>query len=290
MRGAAETMRVTRARTPGHALKAYAEAPSALPLAGGTDLMVAWNLGTLNGRSILDLSRLDAWRRIRVDRAHVGIGALVTHTAIQHHAAIRRRLSLLVESCATVGGVQIQNRGTIGGNVANASPAGDTFPALAVYGAVIRVARAGAHRSVPFLDVFAGPKQTTLAAGELIEAIDVDFPWRAPDRQMFRKVGTRAAQAISKVVAAGLLWLDASGRVEDVRFALGSVAPTIRRLAAVESFLRGQRLEPDVIAHATALAAQDISPIDDLRSTADYRLMVAQRLLEEFLAGSDRRG
>jgi xanthine dehydrogenase small subunit len=260
-----------------------------MPLAGGTDLMVAWNLGALNGQTVLDLSRLDPWRRIENSRARVRIGALATHAAVQRHAAARRHLALLVESCATIGGVQIQNRGTVGGNIANASPAGDTFPALAVYDAVLDVARAGDRRSVPFLEVFAGPKRTTLAPGELIEAIELPLPRRAADHQMFRKVGTRAAQAISKVVAAGLLWIDGAGRVEDVRLAVGSVAPTVRRLGAVESCLRGQRLEPDAIAHAVALVGEDIAPIDDIRSTADYRLLVSKNLVAGFLAGAVRR-
>lgn len=289
MRGSAETMKVLRPRRSGQALKSFADLPSALPIAGGTDLMVAWNLGALNGRTVLDLSALDGWRRIEVQGGLVGIGALVTHTAIQHHAAIRRRLPLLVESCATIGGVQIQNRGTIGGNIANASPAGDTFPALAVHDAGVRIAHARGARSVPFLDVFAGPKRTTLAAGELIERIDVAFPRRPADRMVYRKVGTRAAQAISKVVVAGLLWLDAAARVEEVRFAIGSVAPTVRRLATAEAFLRGQRLEPDVVGHAVSLVASDIAPIDDIRSTAEYRLLVATRLFEAFLTGASGR-
>jgi CO/xanthine dehydrogenase FAD-binding subunit len=139
---------------------------------------------------------------------------------------------------------------------------------------------------VPFLDVFAGPKQTTLAADELIERVELPDDARPPDARMFRKVGTRAAQAISKVVAAGLLWFDEAGCVEDVRFAVGSVAPTVRRLSTAERFLRRQRLTPDVVAHAASLVPQDVAPIDDIRSTADYRLLVTSRLFEQFLTES----
>jgi xanthine dehydrogenase small subunit len=284
MRGGAETMTVVRPGTRREALRAFDADPLALPLAGGTDLMVAWNAGALNGRTILDLSRLEPWRRVGVEGTVVHVGALVTHAAIQRHAAIRRHFPLLVEGAATVGGVQIQNRGTLGGNVANASPAGDTFPALAVYEAMVRVASARGERTIAFLDVFAGPKRTTLGRGELVEAIDLVRPRRPPDRQVFRKVGTRAAQAISKVVVAGALWLDRAGRVEDVRFAIGSVAPTVRRLTAAEAFLRGQALTPDVVVQAAALVGRDISPIDDIRSTADYRLLVASRLFAQFLS------
>jgi CO/xanthine dehydrogenase FAD-binding subunit len=279
-------MAVLRPATPARAVQWRADEPGALALAGGTDLMVDWNAGTLNGRMVLDLSRLDAWRRISPGRGVVRVGALATHTAIQRHGVLRERFPLLVASAATVGGVQIQNRGTIGGNIANASPAGDTFPALAVYGAAVEVVSARGRRRVPFLDVFAGPKQTTLAADELIERVELPDDARPPDARMFRKVGTRAAQAISKVVAAGLLWFDEAGCVEDVRFAVGSVAPTVRRLSTAERFLRRQRLTPDVAAHAASLVPQDVAPIDDIRSTADYRLLVTSRLFEQFLTES----
>lgn len=295
MRGAASSMVVLRPATPREALRRIGDDPAVLPLAGGTDLMVTWNTGSLNGRTILDLSRLDRWKTIASSlrgpgasapgspQRAVSLGALVTHAAIQRDRSMRRHFPLLVQSCATVGGVQIQNRGTLGGNIANASPAGDTFPALAVYEAQVMVSSAGGSRLVSFDAVFAGPKKTTLAAGELVKAIVLAPPMRPPDVQLFRKVGTRAAQAISKVVVAGALWLDGRGRVEEVRFAVGSVAPTVRRLRAAEAALQGQTLTPDVIAHAATLVPRDIAPIDDIRSTAAYRLLVTTRLFENFL-------
>jgi xanthine dehydrogenase small subunit len=285
MRGAATSMVVLRPATPREALRRLGDEPAALPLAGGTDLMVSWNMGVLNDRTILDLSRLDRWKTIAPSKT-VTIGALVTHAAIQRDKIMRRDFPLLVQSCATVGGVQIQNRGTIGGNIANASPAGDTFPALAVYEAEVTIASAGGTRGAPFDALFAGPKKTTLTAGELVEAVVLTRPMRPPDVQLFRKVGTRAAQAISKVVVAGALWLDGAGRVEEVRFAVGSVAPTVRRLRAAETALRGQALTPDLVSHAVTLVAQDVSPIDDIRSTAEYRLLVTTRLFEKFLRAS----
>lgn len=317
MRGAAASMTVLRPRDAREALRLFAARPEAVPLVGGTDFMVAWNLGLLNDRVMLDLSRLREWARITRVPGGLRIGALATHTAVQRHPIVRERFPLLVEACATIGGLQIQNRGTIGGNIANASPAGDTFPPLAVYEARILVSRAGARtaRVVPFLDIFAGVKKTTLAPGELIEAIELPFPralpfaaaaataGRAatgstgatgfarataaagapPDRQMFRKVGTRAAQAISKTVGAGLLWLTPDGRVREVRLAFGSMAPTVRRLTQVEAALTGQPLTPRVVRDAVARVADDVSPIDDVRSTALYRLVTAQRLIEAFL-------
>ncbi len=284
MRGAASTMTIVRPETVHEALHAYARTPEAVPFVGGTDLMVAWNLGQLNDRVMLDLSRLDDWTRIERTADGLRVGALVTHTALQRHADVRQQFGLLAAACATVGGVQIQNRGTIGGNIANASPAGDTFPALAVYNARVAIASASARRTVPFLDIFAGVKKTTLQPGELIEAIELPFAASAPHHQLFRKVGTRAAQAISKTVAAGLIWLSSDGHVRDVRLALGSMAPTVRRLRRVEAALIERPLTPDGIRDAAALLTEDVSPIDDVRSTAEYRLMTSRRLIESFLA------
>jgi xanthine dehydrogenase FAD-binding subunit len=275
-------MTVLRPRTPTEALRFYAAAPEAVPLAGGTDFMVAWNAGVANGRAILDLAALHAWGRILASKGGVRIGGLATHSDIQRHPLIRRRLPLLVEACATVGGLQIQNRGTLGGNIANASPAGDTFPPLAVYEAEVEIVSARSRRKVPFGSVFTGVKKTILGPGELIEAVQVPIP-KPPSRQYWRKVGTRAAQAISKTVAAGLLWLARDGTVEELRFALGSMAPTVRRLAKAEAFVKGKKLTREVVHEACALLKQDVAPIDDIRSTADYRLTVSQNLLAAFL-------
>jgi xanthine dehydrogenase iron-sulfur cluster and FAD-binding subunit A len=139
-------------------------------------------------------------------------------------------------------------------------------------------------RVLAIQEFFTGVKKTARSEGELIDSIQMEFP-RRPSRQMFRKVGTRAASAISKVVASGLLWLASDGRIRELRFALGSVAPTVRRLASVESFVVGKRPTPAVIRTAVELLDRDISPIDDLRSTRDYRLEVSRNLLRSFLAG-----
>ena len=252
MRGDARSMTLLRPRSVEEALRLYAEHPGAVPLAGGTDFMVAWNAGEANGRTILDLSRLAPWKRIVETKTGVRIGALVTHRELQLHSGIRTRLPLLVQACATIGGRQIQARGTLGGNIANASPAGDTFAPLAVYEARVRLRSVGASRTLPLLSVFTGVKRTALAGDELIDSIEIDFP-RRPARQSFRKVGTRAASAISKTVAAGLLWVSTDGRVREVRFALGSMAPTVRRLASVESFLAGRKPTSRLVEQAVEL-------------------------------------
>jgi CO/xanthine dehydrogenase FAD-binding subunit len=278
-------MDVLRPRSAADAVAQYARRPDALPLAGGTDLLVAWNAGLLNGRAVLDLARVREWSRIRAGAHRVRIGALVTHTSLEEHAVVHRRLPLLVAACAVVGGVAIQNRGTLVGNVANASPAGDTFPPLAVYDAVVHTVSPSKKRAIPILDVFAGVKKTTLERAELIEAVEIPFLERPPSRQLFRKVGTRAAQALSKVVAAGLLWKRKDGRIEDVRLALGSVAPTVRRLRRVEALAAGERATPALLDKAAKLVAEEIAPIDDVRSTADYRRFVSQAIVRDFLAG-----
>jgi len=283
VRGDAKSMTLLRPRSVEEALDLYAANPGAVPLAGGTDFMVAWNAGEANERTILDLSRLAAWKRIGLTRTGVRIGSLVTHRELQIHPSIRKRLPLLVEACATIGGSQIQARGTLGGNIANASPAGDTFPPLAVYEARVRLRSARESRALSFLDVFTGVKKTALAEGELIDSIEIDFP-RSLSRENFRKVGTRAASAISKTVAAGLLWLSSDGRIREVRFALGSMAPTVRRLASVEALLAGKKPTSRLVAAAVDLLENDVSPIDDLRSTRAYRLEVSRNLLRAFLS------
>jgi CO/xanthine dehydrogenase FAD-binding subunit len=283
VKGAAKTMTLLRPNAAAEALALYAATPGAVALAGGTDFMVAWNAGHANGRTILDLSGLAEWRKLRVTKSALTIGSLVTFTRLREDAVTGRRFPLLVEASASVGGAQIQNRGTLGGNVANASPAGDSFPPLAVYEAVVIAASASGSRRIPFAEIFAGVKRTTLQPGELIEAIEIPFLAKRPSRQLFRKIGTRAAQAISKTVVAGLLWLGRDGRVEELRFALGAMAPTVRRLTRAEALVRGKRLTPEVVRQACALLAEDVSPIDDFRSTAEYRLLVSQNLLASFL-------
>lgn len=284
MRGDPEGIQVLRPRTAQEAVAAFGRSPRALPLAGGTDLMVAWNVGLLNGRTVLDLSAVSEWAGISKTKRGLRLGALLTHARLQRDPIVRSEFPLLVKACAMVGAAQIQNRGTLGGNIANASPAGDTFPPLAVYEAAVRALSPSGERLIPFSEVFAGVKKTILGPSELFVSIELPYLARGPSRQMFRKVGTRAAQAISKTVAAGLLWLGRGGVVEGLRFALGSVAPTVRRLKTVEEFLRDKRLTAAALETAVGLLERDVSPIDDIRSTREYRLEVSRNLLREFLS------
>lgn len=286
MRGDASTVKVVRPRTVQQAVDAYGRDARGLALAGGTDVMVLWNLGALNGRTVVDLSRLTEWTRVARLSEGLTIGSLVTHARLKRDKEILARFPLLAQACATIGAAQIQNRGTLGGNLANASPAGDTFPPLAVYEALVHVVSTRGKRMLAFSELFTGVKKTSLRPGELIAAVELHDPHKKPSRQYFRKVGTRAAQAISKVVAAGALWLNPDKTVKEARFALGSVAPTVRRLKAVEEFLQNKTLDPKTISEACGLVEIDISPIDDIRSTRAYRLAVSKNLLREFLEGS----
>jgi CO/xanthine dehydrogenase FAD-binding subunit len=204
---------------------------------------------------------------------------------VRRSAVLRRDFPLLGQAAAETGGLAIQNRGTLGGNVANASPAADSPPAMLVYDAELELVSAGGTRRVAYAGFHHGYRTMDLLPGELIRAIHL--PRRAGEgwRDTYRKVGTRKAQAISKLCLAAALRGGADGTVADVRLALGSVAPVPLRCARTEALLRGQRLGPELVAAAREELARDIAPIDDFRSTARYRRQVAQNLLADFLAG-----
>ncbi|MEW5992040.1 MAG: FAD binding domain-containing protein [Chloroflexota bacterium] len=255
----------------------------ATPIAGGTDIMVriTGELGPLPER-MLDLSRLEALAGISLEDGELVLGALTTYTEIRRSALCREHAPALVEAAATIGAAQIQNRGTLGGNIANASPAGDTLPILLAMDAAIDVGSHRGERRVAASDFFPAYRQTALAPDELI--LRVRIPLGAGRETRFRKVGTRRAQAISKVVIA-VAWRahgPAAGW-SDVRVALGSVAPTPIRVAAAEAALEGARPSPQTADAAAEALAAELRPIDDVRSTADYRRTVAARILHRIV-------
>ena len=239
-----------------------------VPIAGCTDVYVGLNFGTLPAKRFLDLWPLEELRAIRQSGGVLSIGALASYTEIIRSAHVRRRLPILAAAAREIGGVQIQNRGTLGGNIANGSPAGDSLPVLAVADATLVLASAREQRRVPFGSFYTGYRKSVLRPDELITAVEIP---RIEGRQWFRKVGTRAAQAISKVVLAAVR----SGRP---RLALGSVAPTVVRLPRTEALLASGAS----IADARRELESEIRPIDDLRSTAEYRRRVSGNLLEQF--------
>jgi xanthine dehydrogenase small subunit len=239
------------------------------PMAGCTDLYVLLNFGTLKDTRFLNLWSLEVLRRVEVKSGLLSIGALATHTDLIRSPLIRRWLPMLGAAAREIGGVQIQNRGTLGGNVANASPAGDTLPVLAAADAVVVLESVGATRRVPFGEFYTGYRRTVRRPDEIIVALEIP---RIRGRQWFRKVGTRAAQAISKVVMAGVIG-------DEPRVAVGSVAPTVLRLRRTEAAIAcGAPLE-----EAQRALLGEIAPIDDVRSTAEYRRRVAANLLARML-------
>jgi xanthine dehydrogenase small subunit len=268
VRTAVSSLTLLEPRSLHEALEMLRDEGPLTPLAGCTDVYVNLNFGTAKETRYLNLWGLDALRRIRMHGKTVSIGALATFADLIRSPLVRKRLPILASAAREVGGAQIQNRGTLGGNVANASPAGDTLPVLAVAEAVLVLQSAGGIRRVPFHGFYTGYRLSVRRADELITAVEIP---EVPGRQWFRKVGTRAAQAISKVVMAAV-------RAPRPRIALGSVAPTVVRLPLTESALAAG--EP--IEGARRILIDEIRPIDDLRSTADYRRRVSANLLEQF--------
>jgi CO/xanthine dehydrogenase FAD-binding subunit len=264
------------------AYTALAVAPTR-PIAGGTDLMVALaeELGEPPER-ILDLWHLDELRGITIDGDAVSLGALTTYTEIRRSALCREHLPALVEASATIGAAQIQNRGTLGGNIANASPAGDTLPVLLALDASIVCGSSRGERTVPAEAFWTGYRQTALAADELV--VRVRVPLAAGRETRFRKVGTRRAQSISKVVLA-LTYRDAGPAAPwtDVRLGLGSVAATPIRARETEAVLEGRPPTPETADRAAETLAGELHPIDDVRSTAEYRRLVAARVLHRLI-------
>ena len=256
------------------ALKMLRDEGPLVPMAGCTDLYVSLNFGTLKDTRFINLWGLGGLRTIEARGDLLSIGALATHTDLIRSPLVRRRIPMLAAAAREVGGVQIQNRGTLGGNVANASPAGDTLPVLAAADAVVVLRSAAETRRVPFTAFYTGYRQSVRRPGELIVGFEIP---RIRGTQWFRKVGTRAAQAISKIVIAGIAG-------PSPRLALGSVAPTVVRATRTEAALAAGASMAE--AQRTLLA--EIAPIDDIRSTAEYRGRVAANLLAQFWADVHR--
>ena len=263
-----EKMSLVRPRSLPAALSLLDSDPTLTPIAGCTDVYVGLHFGTMPNKRFIDLWRLKELHGISIDRDVLRIGATTTYADIIASKLVERRVPMLAAAAREVGGAQIQNRGTLGGNVANASPAGDTLPVLAAAGARIVLRSHAGTRTVPFDAFYTGYRTSVREPEELITAIEIP---RIHGWQWWRKVGTRRAQAISKIMMAAV-------RGKDVRIAIGSVAPTVvlaTQAAAVLSNGGG-------IAEARAALLSEIAPIDDIRSTAGYRSAVAGNLLEEF--------
>jgi CO/xanthine dehydrogenase FAD-binding subunit len=251
------------------------------PFAGGTDLMVLLEAGKLPHRNYVNIWGLPELRGIEITDSHITLGALTTYTEVQHHPVLQNEFPMLCQAASETGGLAIQNRGTLGGNIVNASPAADSPPALLAYNAEIELVWSEGSRWLPYQNFHTGYKQMLLGPHELLARVRMPRNTRGATHY-YRKVGTRKAQAISKVCLAAVARLD-HDQIGDVRLALGSVAPIVVRCVQTENSLRGRKPDAETIKSAGATLSHEISPIDDIRSTADYRLQVAKNLLTGFL-------
>jgi len=251
------------------------------PFAGGTDLMVLLEAGKLPHTNYLNIWNLPELRGVEVTNSEVRLGALTTYTEIQEHETLRSEFPMLCQAASETGGLAIQNRGTLGGNIVNASPAADSPPTLLAYDATLELVSAKGSRTIPYHSFHTGYKQMNIRPDELLRAIHLPRAAKGLTHY-YRKVGTRKAQAISKVCLAGVARMNAD-HISYVRLALGSVAPIPIRCVQTEDALRDRAINAAALAAAKTALEGEIAPIDDLRSTRDYRLRVSLNLLEDFV-------
>jgi CO/xanthine dehydrogenase FAD-binding subunit len=261
-------------------------------VAGGTDVIPRMRRGMFSASTLVDASRIDVLRFIEQKDGQIQIGALVTHQEIVDSALLKETAPSLVEAAATVGCIQTRNRGTLGGNIANASPAADTIPPLLTLNAEVRLVSQKGERNLLLDEFLLAPGKTALLPGEFIHS--AIFPrltgvWGTS----YLKLGKRNGMAISVVNAAALIVLDSSGKIKGVRLALGSVAPTVVRCPGAESILMGQAPTSKILERASQAIKAVISPIDDVRSTAAYRthsaVVLARRALEQAVVHAEGR-
>lgn len=284
-----------RSNVPQYALIAPSDLADALhllekggwrPFAGGTDVMVLFEAGKLEHKKHFSIWHLPELRGIYETPGHVILGAMSTYADVQANPILQREFPMLCRAARETGSIATQNRGTLGGNIVNASPAADSPPPLLCYDAELELVSTQGSRWLRYDEFHTGYKKMLMRDDELLRAIRL--PRRAPGwRDAYRKVGTRRAQAISKVCFAASVQI-ADGIVRDIRIALGSVAPIPLRCRITEAVLRGQHVSPAWIEAARKELAQEIAPIDDMRSTARYRTRIAQNLLVDFLQSTEK--
>jgi len=260
----------------------WSDGPESLLIAGGTDILVRPR-PFADMRILVDISQVDELKRVEEREVGVlSVGAGSTHQEIVDHPLIRRRARLLQLACGSVGSFQIRNRGTLGGNLGNASPAGDSIPALVCLDAKVVLAARSRRREVDALSFFSGPGECARQIDEVIESVLI--PRRTGrGAAFFKKAGQRRGMCCSKASVALLARRHTGGHLSGVRVALGAVAPTVIRVPEAERILEGGKLTPAVIRQAAQVCTEAVRPIDDIRSTADYRQRVVGALLCEGL-------
>jgi CO/xanthine dehydrogenase FAD-binding subunit len=251
------------------------------PIAGGTELMVAFSAGRLNTPKLISLWGIPDLRLIEVRPESVVVGAATTFLDLRKNATILGELPLLAKASSWIGSVANQSRATLGGNLVNGSPAADSSPALLAYDAEIEMTSMRGSRRIPYAEFHTGYKRNVLAPDELLYAIHIPRRF-AHHKQYLRKVGTRRAMAIAKVALAATALLE-KGTIHEIRLGAASLAPFPIRLKETEAALMGRPVNQDTFLAARRALLAEVKPIDDIRSTSEYRRRVAANLLEEFL-------
>jgi len=251
------------------------------PIAGGTELMVAHAAGRLTASKLVSLWGIPELRFIETSAASIAIGAGATFRDLRGDEAIAKHLPLVAKAASWIGSIANQSRATVGGNLVNGSPAADSSPALLVYDAEIELVSVRGRRRIPYSAFHTGYKRNAMAPDELLFAVHLPLRF-ARHRQYLRKVGTRRAMAISKVALAATALLE-DGKIGDIRLAAASLAPFPSRLYQTEAALLGKSIDPHTIESAREAILAEAKPIDDMRSTAEYRKRVAANLIQEFL-------
>ncbi|MGH9598460.1 MAG: FAD binding domain-containing protein [Terracidiphilus sp.] len=251
------------------------------PIAGGTELMVAYSAGRLTASRLVSLWGIPDLRFIETRPEAIVVGAGTTFLDLRNRVELARELPLIAKAASWIGSIANQGRATLAGNLVNGSPAADSSPALLVYDAEIEIVSVRGSRRIPYSEFHTGYKRNALAADELVLAIHLKRRF-ARHKQYLRKVGTRRAMAIAKV-ALGATALIEQGAVSEIRLAAASLAPFPARLYRTEAVLLGQRITKETIRAARNTLLEEAQPIDDIRSTAEYRRRVGANLLEEFL-------
>jgi len=289
MRGNAELHDLIAPGSLGAVLELLAAQPGQwTPIAGGTELMVAFSAGRLNAPRLVSLWGIPDLNFIETGVESVAIGAASTFLELRRNATIAAEFPLLAKAAAWIGSIANQSRATLGGNLVNGSPAADSSPALFAYDAEIEMTSVRGKRRVPYSEFHTGYKRNVLAADELLFAIHLPRRF-ARHQQYLRKVGTRRAMAIAKV-ALGATVLLQNGRIAEIRLGAASVAPSPMRLRQTEAALLGRPISRETINESSRALLGEIRPIDDIRSTTEYRRRVAVNLLAEFLMELRREG
>jgi CO/xanthine dehydrogenase FAD-binding subunit len=255
----------------------------ALPIAGGTNVVVDLRAGKHEPRTLMDITRLPGLRCVQRDNGHLVIGGGTTISDLLFDPLIAQHAAALREAAAVFANPLIRNRATVGGNLADASPAADTAPPLLALDAEVELASQGGIRRVPLADFLVGVRKTLRRPDELLTAVRFPVPPASGSASHFQKVGLRKADAISVLSAAVAVTCDAAGRCTAARIALGALAPRPMRATAAETVLVGEKLTPAAIAEAARLAGEAVRPINDIRGSADYRRQVTEVIVQRLL-------